>query len=112
MSAEEWFIGVVRENADREVRRDAIVALRRLATPKVRDLFFDLLANESNENTRELLIRSFALVGTAVDMPVMERMAREETSRFCREAAMTSVQYLRHRHAKPAADAAGQETPV
>jgi Domain of unknown function (DUF4062)/HEAT repeats len=110
MSSEEWLIGVLREHADREVRRDAIVSLRRLATPRVRDLFFDLLASEVNEHTRELIIRSFALIGTVEDMPVMERMAREETSRFCKEAAIAALRYLRHRHAKPVADAASQET--
>ena len=109
-SYEEWLVGLVRGHEDKEVRRDAIVTLRRLATPKVREFFFDLLTSESNENTRELIIRSFAMVGTAEDMPVMERMTRDETSRFCKEAAMVALQYLRHRFVKPDDDAAGQET--
>jgi Domain of unknown function (DUF4062)/HEAT repeats len=111
MSSEEWLIGVLREHTDREVRRDAIVSLRRLATPRVRDLFVDLLASEINEHARELIIRSFALVGNVEDMSVMERMAREETSRFCRDAAMVAFQYLRQRYAEPASDAAAQKTP-
>lgn len=98
-SSEEWLIRLVRGHEDREVRRDAIVALRRLATPGVRQVFLELLAQETNENTRELIIRSFSLAGTIEDVPVMERMVREEPSRFCREAATTALQYLRHRFA-------------
>jgi hypothetical protein len=110
-SCEDWLIGIAREHEDREVRRDAIVALRRLATPKVREFFFHLLATDFNENTRELIIRSFALVGIAEDMPLMGRMAREETSRFCREAAMVALQYLRDRFVKPSEDTTGPEAP-
>jgi hypothetical protein len=112
MSSEEWLIGVVREHADRDVRRDAIVSLRRLATSRVRDLFVDLVASEANEHTRELIVRSFALVGTVEDTPMLERMAREETSRFCREAATTALQYLRPRYAARVADATVQATPT
>jgi Domain of unknown function (DUF4062)/HEAT repeats len=112
MSSEGWLIGVLREHGDREVRRDAIVSLRRLATPRVNDLFIDLLASEVNEHTRELIIRSFALVGTPEDMPMLVRMAQEESSRFCREAAMTALKYLRHRYAEPVAKDAAPETPA
>jgi hypothetical protein len=87
------------------------VALRRLATPTVRKFFFELLNKESNENTRELIIRSFALVGTAEDIPMMEEMTRKETHRFCKEAAMTALDYLRHRFAKPSNDAADNNEP-
>lgn len=112
LSAEDWLIGVVREQSDREVRRDAIVSLRRLATAKVRNLFLELLAAEPNENTKELVIRSFALVGNVEDIPAMERIARDNTSRLCREAAMAALYHLRHRFAHPSSDAAGQNTPA
>lgn len=100
-SSEEWLLRIVREHSDREVRRDAIIALRRLATPRVRDLFLDLLKTEFNEITRELIIRSFELFGTTDDLPLMERMASEETFRFCKESAGHVVKLL---HAKSAAE--------
>lgn len=99
--SEDWLVGIVREHADREVRRDAIVSLRRLATARVRELFFELLSTESNEITRELIIRSFALVGVSEDITTMERMAESEASRFCREAARVALQILQLRFGNP-----------
>jgi hypothetical protein len=107
-SCEDWLIGVVRGHQDREVRRDAIVSLRRLATPKVRAFFLDLLNSELNENTRELIIRSFALVGIAEDLPTMESMARDERSRFCRDAAIVATHQIRYRTMSANADITGE----
>ena len=108
MACEDWLIGIVREHADKEVRRDAIVSLRRLATPKVRDLFFELLKSEFNEVTRELIIRSFAVFGIVEDIPIMGRMARDENTRFCREAATIAFQLINHRFFGPGMKATGQ----
>jgi HEAT repeat protein len=90
-------VGILQSHEDKEVRRDAIGALRRLATPRVRDVFLDSLGKESSEITRELIIRSFGIVGVADDLPALERMARDEASRFCKEAAVIATLLIRDR---------------
>lgn len=101
LASEEWLLDTLRAHPDKEVRRDAIVALRRLGTPQARMLLTELIEAETNEITRELIIRSFALVGTVADIPRLESLIRAEDSQICREAAKIACHFIRHRKAKP-----------
>ena len=101
LASEEWLLATLRAHPDKEVRRDAIVALRRLGTPQARALFTELMEAETNEITRELIIRSFALVGTVADIPRLESLVRDEASQICREAAKIACHFIRHREEKP-----------
>jgi hypothetical protein len=111
LASEEWLLDTLRATPDREIRRDAIVALRRLATPRARALFTELLVTETNEITRELIIRSFALVGTAADIPRMESLAQAESSQICRKAAVIAYHFIRHRDEKPSEETDEQNAP-
>ena len=101
LASEGWLLDILRAHPDREIRRDVIVALRRLATPRARALLTELLDKETNEITREIVIRSFALVGIPADLSCLETLAQVESSQICREAAKIACHFIRQRNEKP-----------
>jgi hypothetical protein len=96
---QEWLAEVARLHKSSFVRRSAMVALRDIKSPLVRQISLLLIAHEEdNENLRETAIKCLGEVGTADDLALLAELKdNEQIARFGKQAAAKAYTKLAKR---------------
>lgn len=88
---------VAKSHPRSDVRRSALVALRRIDSSILRELSLIILATEAdNENLRETAIKNLGQVGAPEDLAILEELAHSESiARFGQPAARNAIAELK-----------------